>query len=201
MAPIDQERRIGVRGLNLSADPAQLGEGALTLADGVRYFEDGAAFSRGGRVQAGLSFPYEGFTGGSTGLFVYTDTVNHFRATGRVRGFAPFYDQRIWPTDTTGATIPLPQRLNYLEKVNGRLQFNNDYAGSSTGVIAGDGGFFSPYTRAKMVVYGDRAYVIDEQTPMKVFRKPSRPTCRGCSTASNRRGSSGRRPGRAIPRT
>jgi hypothetical protein len=91
-----------------------------------------------------------------------------------VRGFAPFYDQRIWPTDTSNNTIPIPQRLNFLEKTGSRLEFNGDYAGSGSGVIDGNGGFESINSRAKFVVYGDRAYAVDDKTPMKVFRRKNK---------------------------
>ena len=163
---LEAERRVGVRGLSLGADPTQLGQGALTLADGVRYLELGAAHSRGGRVRAGFEFPTEQYD--TTG---YQQTVAHFKASGRVRGFAPFYDQRIWPTTSDNITVGYPQRLYYVHKANNTFYLNDDYVGSGTGVLTGDGSFTDSDTRAKFVVYGDRTYVIDEKDAPRVMRR------------------------------
>lgn len=248
---LDQESRVGIRGLNLGADPTQLAQGTLTLADGVRFVEAGAAHSRNGRVRAGLSFPLE-----AVSYTVPTQTIAHFVAPGRVRGFSPFYDQRIetrhgpksftvvaatdivtvtahgYPTVPDGSREPvvlsgltgaaglspgityyaqridantiylhaapydatpinvtsdgsgtiesvrplanLPARLNFVYKSAGKLYFNDDYAESGSGIIQGDGNFRSQNTRAKIVPYGDRVYIVDESTDPKVFRRRPR---------------------------
>lgn len=164
---LQQEKRIGVGGLNLGADAGQLAEGALTIADGARYVELGAVHSRGGRKRAGLEWPAENAVSTTS----YIDSIAHFRAGARVRGFAPYYDQRVWPTNASNVSLPLPTRLNYLYKKNGQLWFNHNYVNDDTDIVTGDGAFGNPNTVAKIIVYGDTAYIADEGTAPKAFRK------------------------------
>lgn len=70
-----------------------------------------------------------------------------------------------------GEIAYVPQRLNFLAKNKaGKFQMNNDLVFTG-GFVEGDGNFNDPDTRAKMVVHGDRAYVIDESTNPKVFQR------------------------------
>lgn len=163
---LDQERSVGTRGLNLGGDPAQLAEGALVLADGVRFLEAGAAHSRNGRVRMGLEFPDEGVGTAAT----YAETITHLVGPGRVRGMAPFYDQRI-ETRLTTPQPDLPQRLNILYKSAGRIYMNEDFVGSGSGLLEGEGVFNNINSRAKFVVHEDRAYVIDESTDPKILQR------------------------------
>lgn len=164
---IETERKLGVRGLHLGADPAQVAEGALTLADGIRYFESGSVHSRGGRAKCRLEWPDEGI--GTPAL--YAETIPHFQASDRVRGFGVYYDQRIYLAPTNLQTIP--ERLNFLYKAGGRLWFNNALIGGIS-YLTGDGIQQDIGTRAKVVVYGDKAYIVDESTVPKVFQRNPR---------------------------
>lgn len=163
MSSIDQERRIGVRGLNLGADPVQLPEGSLRVADGVRYVEDGAAHSRPGRVRAGLDFPNDGLG--------FDEQISHFRSPGPVRGFTTYYDTHVWPTDPPVTDFRIPERLNFLYKSNAQVLFNDHSYGDGSGVLDGLVQFRSLETRAKFVNHGDRVYIVDQSTEPKVFRR------------------------------
>ncbi len=88
---LEAEKRIGVQGLNLASDPAQLSPGWLEVADGIRYVEVGAAHSRLGRRFVTLDFPADDPYGSDIGV----QNIPIFQADTRVRGFTPFYDQRL----------------------------------------------------------------------------------------------------------
>ena len=174
MSPVEQEGRIGIYGLNLGADPAQLVSGALTVADGVRFLEIGAVHSRGGRVKADISWPPENRV--STSPNFYSWSYEQFVAPGPVRGIAPFYDQRVWPFDGSNIPLPLPQRLNYVYKCQGQLFMNETTSSDPTvggggGRLTGNAFFNNEFTRAKIITYGDSAYIVDEGTAPKVLRK------------------------------
>ena len=164
---VQAERRLGIRGLHLGADPAQLAEGALTVADGIRYLESGSVHSRGGRAKCRLEWPDEGLGN----PLDYVHTISHFKANERVRGFGPYYDQRIYLAPTH--TESIPQRLNFLYKSGGRLWFNDELIGFYPH-LTGNGIQDSSTTRAKVVVYGDKAYIIDESSIPKVFQRNPR---------------------------
>lgn len=162
---IVETRPVGIGGLDLGVDSTI--SNRLILADGVRYLEDGAIHCRGGRTRAGLTFPDEGVGTPSS----YTQTITHFKVQDRCRGVGAFYDQRIETRDTTGrVTTYVAQRLNFLTKSrDGRFYFNDELAGST--YVDGDGVFIDSETRAKILVHGDRAYIIDESTEPKVFQR------------------------------
>jgi hypothetical protein len=80
------------QGLNLGADPAQTA--GLIAADGLRYDESGILTSRPGRKLLSLDFPDEGH---GTDTAKYVENIPHLVASaGGVRGYAEFYDQRIY---------------------------------------------------------------------------------------------------------
>lgn len=161
------EQRVGLYGMNLGADAADLAEGFLVLSDGARFGEQGSVMTRNGRVRMGLNFPAEGF--GST---VPAESVAHLQAPGRVRGMAAFYDYRIWPFNTSDVASNIPQRLNMLYKSGTQLYFNDDYPNSGTGIITGSFSTFqSPDTRCKILPVGATAYVVDELSPPMVLRQ------------------------------
>lgn len=163
---VEQERRVGVRGLNLGADPADLAEGALTIADGARYLELGAVSSKGGRVKTSLDWPIEsGFTTSTS----YVDNIPHMASpVERPRGLTAYYDQRIWPFDSGGTAVNIPQRLNFVYKAHGAIHFNQEGFGL---IFIGDAAFKDANTRAKFVVHGTDIYIVDESTRPKIWRR------------------------------
>ena len=175
---LEQEKHVGIRGLNMGTDPAQVVQGALVLADGVRFLEAGAAHSRNGRVRAGLEFPSEGSAIDNARIQLYgsnvdvTDpyvqTIPFMRAADRTRGFTPYYDQRL---EMRGVANPpdIPQRLNFVYKTLSTFFFNNEAAGSR--YIDGDGFFFDSDSRAKFAVYRDRIFIADKGTEPKIFQR------------------------------
>lgn len=169
---LKQARPVGFQGLNLGSVPEVVD---LTIADGIRYTQDGAASTRFGRVRAGLSWPDEGLF---TPWEPYVQTIPHMVAPGRVRGVAPFYDQRVFVfADLASVSYAaIPQRLNFVYKANGTTYFNLDRClyyndpGASTSILSGDGTYLDNDTRAKVVVQGDRVYIVDESSRPKVLQ-------------------------------
>lgn len=172
---LDQDNRL-TGGLDLGTDPAKTTR--LQLADGVRFLEAGALHSRNGRVRAGLEFPSEGsaIDNARIGLYganvdvtdPYVETIPFMQAVDRVRGFTPYYDQRL---EMRGVVNPpdIPQRLNFVYKTLSTFLFNNEAAGSR--YIEGDGFFFDPHSRAKFAVYRDRIFIADKGTAPKIFQR------------------------------
>lgn len=87
--PVQQARDLGFRGIDLGIDAAK--SRALVLGDGVRFDKVGVLKARLGRKRAGLDFPYEGY--GTSGDYV--ENVPQVIASDRVRGYVPYFDQRI----------------------------------------------------------------------------------------------------------
>lgn len=163
---VTQERRVGIRGLNIGADAADLAEGALTIADGARFLELGSVSSKGGRTRVTLEYPLEaGFSADTS----YVNTIDHMHSSPAYpRGLTPYYDQRVWPFDGSGNAVAIPQRLNFVYKARGDIHFNDEGSGY---IFTGDPTFKDPATRAKFVCHGTDIYIADESTRPKIWRR------------------------------
>lgn len=72
-----------------------------------------------------------------------------------------------------GPTIIPPQRLNFVYKVASKIYLNNSTPGDGTGIIDGVLSLDNPKTRAKIVTYGDKAFIIDpDSRPLILRRRP-----------------------------
>ncbi len=121
---IETRRPLGLRGLNLSGDESQVD--GLVVADGARYDKVGAIYGRFGRKRLELEFPQESL--GNPDDYV-TDS-RWLYIGGDCRGFAEYYDRRIW-VDTpenlaNGSFAPNAQDL-CPEWTSVKFAFNADY--------------------------------------------------------------------------
>lgn len=167
--------RVALNGLNLGADPTQIGDGALTVADGIRFLEAGAAITRGGRKRFEMTFNEEGISGVDPSEYYSLPHLQAFLGTSAgVRGYAPYYDQMIyWEEGSADADVMkmLPEVLHHVYKTQGRLVMDGGIPN-----LLGDLWFGDANNRARFVPHGKNIYIADSSSAPKVFRRSSAQT-------------------------
>jgi len=177
-----REERGFLTTINLVGDEGQLRQGVLLRADGVRPKTMGSITTRQGRILHAFNIP--GYTGevvtdGSlpavTNAGLYGE-IKPFRSSFTpVRGYTPYYDQRLaWTDEATHPNLKnQPLAMNHVFKSGGAIRFNGFVGGESL-QVSGDMTFDSWDTVAQFIQYEDKLFVVDESTDAKMMQRSNK---------------------------